>query len=160
MQNLTPMSQTPTPMSPKALRDMDRVMNRAQTLLSLIELQAPLPELTIAAAALHESMAGPGPIELDYRPGSLEVVNNPELHAAALAQAKAREQGRTSVIAHLPTSTLEAAADFDARTLAHRDAVAEAYQQGHADRVVQEGIWWTSATLWEVLRRWFQGQKR
>jgi hypothetical protein len=117
-----------------------------------------------AAAELHAALAGPGPESLDLRPNALEVVNDAGLHAKAVAEAKARLQhsvaAQQSVIAHLPTSTLQAAADYDARTMAHRDEVSRAYAEGREQRELAEGLWWHSATLWDVLRRWWAARSQ
>jgi hypothetical protein len=117
------------------------------------------PDVASGAADLHAALAGPGPDALDLRPNALEVVNDAGLHAKAVAEAKARLQAsvaaQQSVIAKLPDATLQAAADYDARTMAHRAAVLQSWDDAVEMERVMQASWWAHATLWAVLRRWW-----
>ena len=119
-----------------------------------------------SAAQLHAALAGPGSDALDLRPKSLELVNDAALHQKAVAEAKARLQAsvaaQADTIAKLPSSTLQAAADYDAQTNAHRVAVHDAYDNGVDDgreqQRVADALWWHEASLWAALRRWWQAR--
>jgi hypothetical protein len=140
----------------------ESLLRKTHQLLDSIEEADVPPAVMFAAAELHAVLAGPGPDALDLRPKSLEVVGDAGLHAKAVAEAKARLQAsiadQAKVIAHLPSSTLHAAADYDARTMAHREDVAQAWRDGRESRELDEGLWWHSATLGMVLRRWWQAR--
>jgi methyl coenzyme M reductase beta subunit len=149
------------PMIPAA--QSDRILTSAQDLLTAIELSEVPRNVLFSAAALHAALAGPGPAELDLRPGNLEVIHDAGLHVRALAEAKARvqqaEAASRAALMRLPAATVQAAADYDARTLAHRGAVAAAHAEGVDLAQLQAHLWWENATLWAVLRRWWKARR-
>lgn len=144
--------------------NQETILNKISNLLDAVEThEDELPsEVLIASAQLYAALAGPGPVELDLRPNSLEVINDAGLHAKAVAEAKARLQASVAAqqetLATLPPSVLEAAADYDARTLAHRVAVAQAWDDATELERVMQAAWWHDASLWAVLRRWWDAR--
>lgn len=144
--------------------NQEQILNKISNLLDAVEThEDSLPsEVIIASANLHAVLAGPGPDALDLRPKSLEVINDAGLHAKAVAEAKARLQtsvaAQHDLLATLPDATLQAAADYDARTLAHRADVANAWDAGVEQERIAQAAWWADATLWAVLRRWWDAR--
>lgn len=127
-----------------------------------------LPEPVVAAISkINGILAGPGPVALDMRPNSVEVHGDPVLHEKALLEAKAREQAREMV----SPQVLGQAAAYESRTEAHRQDVADSFEEGKArgyERGLEDGrahgeqmacITLNNLSLWQLLKRWWAGQR-
>jgi hypothetical protein len=136
------------------------------------ELRIPAP-LTQALGKINGILAGPGPVALDRRPNSVEVVNDPGLHERALIEARAREQARTQAD---PKQLAQSDAYEDAQH-AHLQDVAQAFEEGKsqgydagkADTVmIYNGAYddgygdarrdVRTMSLWALVRFWLNGK--
>lgn len=148
-----------------------RLADAAQDLVGLANLYADdgvIPEpIRTKLARINAILAGPGPVALDMRPNSVEVHGDPVLHEKALLEAKAREQAREMV----SPQVLGQAAAYESRTEAHRQDVADSFEEGKArgyERGLEDGrahgeqmacITLNNLSLWQLLKRWWAGQR-
>ena len=126
---------TPQPVSALSV-NMPTLVNDAQTLLSLIELQDPgtVPlEIVKAAAILHGTLAGPGASDLDLRPGSLEIVGDEALHLQALAEAQRKVLDRRKAEEGMSDAQRATMAEYTSMIETQRESIRNAFEEGKAE---------------------------
>lgn len=133
------------------------LVERSQTLLALIEVEGASASVTQAAAQLYAALAGPGASDLDLRPGSLEIVGDEALHVRAMAEAKARavdgEVARAAARAALPADVQAKVVDYDTREAAHREGIANAYDEGIIRGRFEARTEHDATPLWKIAQR-------
>jgi hypothetical protein len=97
------------------------------------------PELRSAMAKINNILAGPGPVALDRRPNSVEVINDPVLHEKALLEARARETqidrdtgaaARQLARGMVSDQVLEGALVYEERQHAQNQDIHDAFEEG------------------------------
>jgi hypothetical protein len=138
------------------VEDAKKLIPLLQSLIGQLNVTDDLPtSVQTSVSRVNAILAGPGPLELDMRPRSVEVIGDPALHAKALAEAKAKEIGRveraqledkrmSEVMAGVPGHVLNAASRYDAAHIAHLEAVERAYREGsnHTAQAFAESSLW------------------
>lgn len=104
-------------------------------------------ELQVALGKINAILAGPGPLALDRRPNSVEIVGDPVLHERALMEAKAKEMAR----AGLAPAIGQAADEFDSLQAANSQAILESFEEGKAQGY-QAGVEHARADIEQVKR--------
>lgn len=140
------------------------VVERTQSLLAQIETSPePVPEPVLEAAAkLHVALMGPGASDLDLRPGSLEIVGDEALHVRAVAEKKAQaidaDRRREEARAALPEDVRAKVVEYDTREDAHREALANAYDEGIIQGRFEARTEHDATPLWRIA--WARVQAR
>ncbi len=112
------------PITKSPQRLIDSVQAVLATAMNLDPVKEPVPEALKHALGLLNNLLAHPASGLDKRPASAQIINNPELHEKAMAEAKAKIM-ITSDVAKL-------AGQFDDRQAAHEDDIHQAYSEGVA----------------------------
>lgn len=141
----------------RALEHRHQLAESCSNLLAQIETATkPVPDNVITAAArMHNLLATLMPGQ-DLTPKSVEVVNDPVLHAKALIEAKAAQRTIDKQVeemkASLPAELKELASELDLLTTqgAHREEIADAYERGIADGKHADSKHKTFGPVWDA----------